>query len=366
MFKRISFLSVLLYGLTLAAASNGSDVISNLDARDTTNTKNQRPVAGFIMKTWPAIIGIVLYGLSGAIHWIHFFRIGQRYMLTLTIGMTCFTFGLIMRVVDSHSPYSLGIYIVEDFFVLLSPCAFLATEYMLLSRLATSLGQDIADDCLLIPARRITKLFVWSDVITFWIQASGGGLSVNQKLSSVGTKIAMVGLILQLVSFALFTIMLIAFGFRVRAKYPSTWNIRASSRTSESLTSVVGPFKISSISNWKILYFTMCLTCIGVLIRCVFRIAEFAGGYFGFLATHEGYFYLLDALPLWIAMTLYCFVWPSRFINRPEADFTASRGTVVGVPLIEQGKNQEVMYHIVDRIDLLLASFHREDTVENH
>ncbi|KAE9395967.1 RTA1-domain-containing protein [Gymnopus androsaceus JB14] len=275
MFKRISFLSVLLYGLTLAAASNGSDVISNLDARDTTNTKNQRPVAGFIMKTWPAIIGIVLYGLSGAIHWIHFFRIGQRYMLTLTIGMTCFTFGLIMRVVDSHSPYSLGIYIVEDFFVLLSPCAFLATEYMLLSRLATSLGQDIADDCLLIPARRITKLFVWSDVITFWIQASGGGLSVNQKLSSVGTKIAMVGLILQLLSFALFTIMLIAFGFRVRAKYPSTWNIRASSR---------------------------------VLIRCVFRIAEFAGGYFGFLATHEGYFYLLDALPLWIAMTLYCFV----------------------------------------------------------
>ncbi|KAE9395155.1 RTA1-domain-containing protein [Gymnopus androsaceus JB14] len=320
MFKRISFLSVLLYGLTLAAASKGLDVTSNLDARDTTNAENQRPIAGFIMKIWPAVIGIILYGLSGAIHWIHFFRTGQRYMLTLTIGMTCFTFGLIMRIVDSHSPYSVAVYVIELAFVLLSPCAFLATEYMLLSRLATSLGQDIADDCLLIPARRITKFFVWSDVITFWIQAGGGALSVNLKLSLVGTKIVIVGLILQLVSFALFTIMLIVFGFRVRAKHPSAWNIRTSSRTSESLTSVVGPFKISSISNWKILYFTMCLTCIGVLIRCAFRIAEFTGGYFGFLATHEGYFYLLDALPLWIAMTLYCFVWPSRFINRQDLD----------------------------------------------
>ncbi|KAE9395968.1 hypothetical protein BT96DRAFT_1041733 [Gymnopus androsaceus JB14] len=306
MFKRISFLSVLLYGLTLAAASKGLDVTSNLDARDTTNTENQRPMtvdsAGFIMKIWPAVIGIVLYGLSGVIHWIHFFRTGQRYMLTLTIGMT------------------FAVYVIELAFVLLSPCAFLATEYMLLSRLATSLGQDIADDCLLIPARRITKFFVWSDVITFWIQAGGGALSVNLKLSLVGTKIVIVGLILQLVSFALFTIMLIVFGFRVRAKHPSAWNIRTSSRTSESLTSVVGPFKISSISNWKILYFTMCLTCIGVLIRCAFRIAEFTGGYFGFLATHEGYFYLLDALPLWIAMTLYCFVWPSRFIDRQDLD----------------------------------------------
>ncbi|KAE9395150.1 RTA1-domain-containing protein [Gymnopus androsaceus JB14] len=272
MYKRIFFLSVLFYGFTLAATSKDLD---NLDAQDASNFN--QPIAGFIMKIWPAIIGIVLYGLSGIIHWIHFFRIGQRYMLTLTIGMTCFTLGLIMRIVDSHLPYSLGVYIVEDLLVLLSPCAFLATDYMLLSRLATSLGQDIADDCLLIPARRITKLFVWSDVITFLIQASGGGLSVNQKSSSVGIKISLIGLILQLVSFGLFTTMLIAFGFRVRAKYPKAWNISTSSRTSESLSSVV------------------------FCIRCAFRIAEFAGGYFGFLATHEGYFYLLDALPLWIA-----------------------------------------------------------------
>lgn len=204
----------------------------------------------------------------------------------------------------------------------------------------------------------------------------------------------MAGLILQLVSFALFTCMLIAFGFRVfviqfskrlyevdvrhflysRSKYPTYWDI---SSRSESLGSVVGPFKITQISNWKILYFTMCLTCIGILV-CVkrFQATSFhcslsslstdsirlpyrrvrwgvslstleysiylahshsIHSYFGFLAIHEGYFYLLDALPLWIAMTLYCFVWPARFINKQDQE-DAARDTPIGLSLVENGK----------------------------
>jgi hypothetical protein len=54
-------------------------------------------------------------------------------------------------------------------------------------------------------------------------------------------------------------------------------------------------------------------------IRSIFRIAEFAGGYDSYLATHEGYLYLLDALPLFLAMSLYVFVWPPRFI--PDVEY---------------------------------------------
>lgn len=74
----------------------------------------------------------------------------------------------------------------------------------------------------------------------------------------------------------------------------------------------------------------MCATCVGILIRSVFRVAEFAGGYVyrfvgvlcyspdplhrynGTIATHEAYFYAFDTLPLWIAMSLYAVVWPAR------------------------------------------------------
>ncbi|KAJ3821704.1 RTA1 like protein-domain-containing protein [Lentinula raphanica] len=343
MLKHVSLASaIFLYSVACVAASSGyessqqySRSTDNIEIRATTSDASQRPIAGFIMKLWPAALAAILYGISGLIHWIHFFRIGQRYMLTLTIGMTCMTIGMILRILDHYHPYSIGFFIIENLFVLLSPCAFLATEYMLFTRLANSLGRDIADDCVMIPSRRITKIFVWSDVITFWVQAAGGGLSVISSMASAGSTIAMIGLILQLVSFSLFTLLLVSFGFQVRSKYPQAWNVRSH----ESLFSAAGPFKTSNLTNWKLLYFTLCLTCVGILIRCSFRIAEYAGGYNGFLVTHEGYFYLLDSLPLWIAMTLYCFLWPTRFINKYESDLSA-RGTPTAVPLVENNNTK--------------------------
>ncbi|KAF5384013.1 hypothetical protein D9757_006917 [Collybiopsis confluens] len=325
MFKRVLTPSLLL--LLQASHVNSAE----LEVRATDDASN-RPLGGFIMKVWPAVLAAVLYAISGGLHWTHLFRVGRRLLLTLTIGMTCMTLGLLLKIAMSQSPHSLGLYILQQLFTLLSPCAFLATDYMLLSRLANSLGRDIADDCLLIPSRRITKLFVWSDVITFWIQAAGGGLSVQQSLSKMGTDIAMAGLILQLISFGLFALLLIVFGFRIRSRYPRAWNVRGKS---ESLFSVMGPLRTSTIYNWKLLYYTMCLTCIGILIRSSFRIAEFAGGYNGFLSTHEGYFYLLDALPLWVAMTLYVFLWPARFNNGEDED--SARGQAFAVPLTENG-----------------------------
>ncbi|KAJ7508290.1 hypothetical protein B0H11DRAFT_2217593 [Mycena galericulata] len=78
------------------------------------------------------------------------------------------------------------------------------------------------------------------------------------------------------------------------------------------------PFTIlgtGPVANWRILYWTVCVTCLGILIRSIFRIAEFSEGFSGYIARHEGYFYLFDSLPLWISMTLYCVVWPMRFLS---------------------------------------------------
>lgn len=46
-----------------------------------------------------------------------------------------------------------------------------------------------AEDCLFLSSRKIVRIFVWSDVFTFWLQASGGGLTAvngNQMLQTVG------------------------------------------------------------------------------------------------------------------------------------------------------------------------------------
>ena len=49
-------------------------------------------------------------------------------------------------------------------------------------------------------------------------------------------------------------------------------------------------------------------------IRSVYRTVELAQGYGGQLSTVEAYFYGLDTLPLFIAISIYIPFWPGRFL----------------------------------------------------
>ncbi|KAJ7036769.1 RTA-like protein [Mycena alexandri] len=178
----------------------------------------------------------------------------------------------VMAILNQYAQSSLGKYIAMESFILLSPCLFLATDYMLLSRLAGTFDEEVADRCVLIRHSRITEIFVWSDAATFLLQSSGGGPSATRhaNLANLGNKIALVGLIMQAVSFLLFTVVLLVFGFRVSKHFPNAWRSQNPR-----------PFKLlsgQSIDDWRIVFYMMSLTCVGILIRSVFRVAQFAGG----------------------------------------------------------------------------------------
>ncbi|GAA5855451.1 hypothetical protein JCM8547_007835 [Rhodosporidiobolus lusitaniae] len=279
---------------------------------DTSADEGKRLFSGYIPELWAAVLGLVLFGVVGAYHWMMWFRCGrQKYLLTLTIGMTCMTFGFVLRLVYRSTPYSLGLYAMQLMFILLSPCAFLATDYLLLKHLAIAMGPEVVKDCLFLPIRVIVKLFVWCDVITFWIQGGGGGLSAERgKIAEIGPKIALVGLIIQLVSFGLFTLLLIVFAYRVRTRFPHLGSpIPAFSFRRHN------PWSRELVNDWRILFWVLLLSCVGIFIRCTFRTVEYAQGYSGYLITHEIYFYLLDALPLFLAMSLYAYVWPALVVD---------------------------------------------------
>ncbi|CAK5283632.1 unnamed protein product [Mycena citricolor] len=209
---------------------------------------------------------------------------------------------------------------------------------MLLSRLVNTFDPQIVARCLAIKPTRVVKIFVWSDALTFFLQVSGGGLTSSHNVSqaNLGSKVRhrVDWAHPQAVSFLLFTFLVFTFAHHVyvflyfcsscsrsqadrpssESDYPQIWHPK---------TSV--PVRILStepIDDWRILVFIMSVTCVGILTRSVFRIAEFAGGYSGRVATHEGYFYLLDALPLLLTMSLYALVWPTRFFH-PAAEKAA-------------------------------------------
>ncbi|KAG6865305.1 hypothetical protein C0991_003607 [Blastosporella zonata] len=230
---------------------------------------------------------------------------GAKWMLSLVIGEYCFAFGLALRFGLHMHPDSLNLYIVQDMFVVLSPCAFIAADYVLLGRIAAhhGLGKH-----LLIPARKITRAFVISDISTFLIQAAGGGLSASAKsltLNKTGSRIFLVGLILQLVSFATFIAIYGIFLYRVRTQNPEVWT-----------RDMHKPWH----NDWRTLSNVLCISCLGILIRSFYRVIELSQGYGGHLATTESFFYGLDTLPLFLAISLYTPFWPGRFINGDRSE----------------------------------------------
>jgi len=131
-------------------------------------------------------------------------RWGAKWMMSMTIGAYFFALGISIRFGLHLHPDSQGLYIVEYLFVVLSPCAFIAADYVLLGRLAKHLG---ADQHLIVNSRIITRAYVTSDIVTFLIQAAGGAISAGASSAQrglLGSRIFLVGLVAQLLSFLSF------------------------------------------------------------------------------------------------------------------------------------------------------------------
>ncbi|KAG1783274.1 RTA-like protein [Suillus placidus] len=220
-------------------------------------------------------------------------------MLSMVIGEYIYALGFAFRFAVHHSPDSLGIFITEDLMIVLSPCFFIAANYALLGRLANEI--DCAHHVLL-PVRRLTLIFVLSDVTTFVIQAAGASMSTSTVQSSAltGLHIFLIGLIMQLVSFIFFCTIYARFLYKVYTEEQDVC-MRDSKQ----------PWN----NDWRTLAAALAVSCIGLLIRSVYRVVEASQGFRGNLSTSETAFYLGDTIPICLAIVVYVPFWPGRFIK---------------------------------------------------
>ncbi|KAF8317734.1 RTA1-like protein [Clavulina sp. PMI_390] len=224
-------------------------------------------------------------------------RSRARYMLTIII---VYAAGVALRFVLKHNGSSVGLYAISNSFVVLSPCAFIAANYMMLARLARQIKQA---HYLLVGANVLTRVFVCSDVTTFLIQAAGGGISTgkSQKSVNLGSNLFIIGLGLQLASYLFFTAIFLLFLYRVRTRAPDVWS---NSRDTD-----------DQMGNWRTLALAITISSAGIIIRSIYRVIEGSQGYFGPLATNQIVVYTLDSLPLFIAIAIYILIWPGNYID---------------------------------------------------
>ncbi|CAD6568828.1 MAG: hypothetical protein TREMPRED_004789 [Tremellales sp. Tagirdzhanova-0007] len=267
-----SRLCLVIAGLTLAlsvsAGTPPSDCPSDPYADPANDTCN--PVR-YIPNKAVNIVAAVLYFIVAIVLTWQNYRHRANYMLCLVIGAYCEGLGIVFRLIFRTNPHSTGIYILEYLFVVLSPCAFLAGDYILLGRLVLYL--DAPQYLRPLKPKAISWTFVISDVITFLIQAAGGGLSIstNPTTAKIGGRVFLAGIAAQMASFLLFSSLWAMFAFRA---------------------------------------------------------------YIGYLATHERYFLGLDTLPLWLGITTFTYFWPGKYItprsrvDLPNAQNDASMVTI--------------------------------------
>ncbi|KAB5591051.1 Protein RTM1 [Ceratobasidium theobromae] len=217
-------------------------------AQDNTAPK-ERPLQ-YTPSKLAAIVAGSMYMFTGGACMIWMLRHWGRYMLALIIGAACYAAGLFLRIIYANDIESTMKYATMNLIILLSPCAFIACVYMMLSRLAIHLD---ATDFLLIPPRILTKIFVISDVGTFFVQAAGGGMTAGDNLNmrKIGKKVFLCGLVAQLISFLIYTLVFAVFVYRMWSRRKNDWTNRPH----------------GFMKHWVALIAMMGLSCQNIIVR---------------------------------------------------------------------------------------------------
>lgn len=180
-------------------------------------------------------------------------------------------------------------YIIQSVFILIAPTLFAAAVYMVLARIILSVQAER-----LSPIRidRITTVFVSCDIVTFLVQGGGAGMMAQSSLTKIGQYIVLAGLILQIITFVLFLVT--SFTFKSRMDRDHTL------------------LSVSADVPWKKHLFSLYAVSAMILLRSIFRVVEYGLGNNGYLLSNEWPNYVLDALPMLVAMVLFAIWHPSE------------------------------------------------------
>ncbi|KAF4289688.1 hypothetical protein KXX16_006157 [Aspergillus fumigatus] len=177
---------------------------------------------------------------------------------------------------------------MQSTLLLVAPALFAASIYMELGRIILLVkGEKFA----IIRVTWMTKIFVAGDVLSFLMQASGAGILVTDN-QSTGENVIVGGLFVQIIFFGFFVIS--AFVFQRR------------------ITAHATPESVAEYIPWKKHMGALYASSILILVRSVFRVAEYLQGWDGSLLQSEVFIYVLDGLLMWFVMATFLVVHPSE------------------------------------------------------
>ncbi|KAF5580598.1 parasitic phase-specific PSP-1 [Fusarium subglutinans] len=166
-------------------------------------------------------------------------------------------------------------------------------------------------------------IFVGCDAGSIVIQAIGGGVASagtgggRDSVAELGNHIMVAGIVFQVVTMGLCGCLIAFYIFRYQRRH-----VRRMQGTSQYETSKAN----GTVSRQKVMTFAIVLTIAYflVLIRCIYRIPELAGGWGNHLMRIEKEFLVLDGMMIALASLILTIYWPSCYFP-PFAKFRVDK-----------------------------------------
>jgi hypothetical protein len=154
----------------------------------------------------------------------------------------------------------------------------------------------------IIKSTRVTRIFVWGDVVSFWTQVAGGSIQSMKKVDpEVSKYVVLVGLAIQIIMFSIFCIITIA------------WHRRMNHRpTKQSLA--------YPQNQWRSILYMLYSVSIMIMVRSLFRVVEYAMGRNGYLLSHEWPMYAFDSALMVLSVVVFAWWYPGLMVLPEEVN----------------------------------------------
>ncbi|KAL2838335.1 RTA1 like protein-domain-containing protein [Aspergillus pseudodeflectus] len=250
-----------------------------------------------------AIILAVVFTLTTVFHLYQRIKAHSKYFNPFIVGGIFQIIGYGARAGSHFHTDSTLLYAIQSLLILLAPTLYAASIYTVLGRIITFLhGEHLS----YIPVKWMTKVFVAGDVLSFILQAAGGGImtSGSETTVKIGEWVIVAGLCVQLVFFGAFVITSLIFHIRI-IRRPTTESERPMTKRGS-----IWP------RDWRGLLFACYSASVFILIRSVYRLVEFVQGNDGYVISHEIFLYVFDAAMMFLVMVVMNVFHPSFVLSK--------------------------------------------------
>ncbi|KAK3303032.1 RTA1 like protein [Chaetomium strumarium] len=244
------------------------------------------------------------------------------FTIAIVAGTILECVGYVGRTLLATNPWNDGAFRMQIVAIILGPTLVCIGLYLTLKHAVNALNRSLSR----VKPRVYPLFFVPADVSCLVIQAIGGGIAAsaggdNYALLQHGNRTIMAGIVLQVVVLGFFGAMAADYLVRVGRYF----------RGSGGGNNNVAPEHQAGAALWadkkfRAFLWAMALAYVALLIRCIYRIAEMAGGWGNHIMQDEPSFVVLESFMVLIACLLLAVFAPGIFFPQMSHSFRRAAG----------------------------------------